>query len=83
MWVPAAAGSLWSEARQLAESRERAGWHEAMARGKAELPERLQVRRGTEVAGQVSAATALQHGQLDVVVFGQLISCVCASRNTR
>ena len=35
--------SLWLEARQLAESRERAGWHEHMSRGKVDLPEQLQV----------------------------------------
>ena len=31
------------DARQLAESRERAAWHEVMSRGKVDLPEQLQV----------------------------------------
>ena len=42
-WVGAAHASLWLEDRQLAESRERAGWHEHMSRGKVDLPEQLQV----------------------------------------
>ncbi len=36
---------LWDEDAQLAEAREKSGWHEKMARREAETNEKLQVRQ--------------------------------------
>ncbi|KAK9863395.1 hypothetical protein WJX84_011255 [Apatococcus fuscideae] len=51
--------SLWDEDAQLAEAREKSGWHEKMARREAETNEKLQEKRMLEYVAMGDHATAV------------------------